>query len=128
MLALLIKEGSDSGNRTLRISCLVFTPIARAASIIPLGISKSEFSTSLAINGAAPTLNGTMAAYMPMDVPAIIRVNGIIQTIKMIKGIALKMLTTIDKDLYKAKFRSEEHTSELQSRFDVVCRLLLENK
>src|SRR5699024_12134539 len=24
------------------------------------------------------------------------------------------------------KFRSEEHTSELQSRFDLVCRLLLE--
>src|SRR5699024_11667079 len=24
--------------------------------------------------------------------------------------------------------RSEEHTSELQSRFDVVCRLLLEEK
>src|SRR5207249_6214880 len=24
--------------------------------------------------------------------------------------------------------RSEEHTSELQSRFDIVCRLLLENK
>src|SRR5207249_9212676 len=25
-------------------------------------------------------------------------------------------------------FRSEEHTSELQSRFDLVCRLLLEKK
>src|SRR5699024_12753591 len=25
-------------------------------------------------------------------------------------------------------FRSEEHTSELQSRFDLVCRLLLDNK
>src|SRR5699024_12105048 len=24
--------------------------------------------------------------------------------------------------------RSEEHTSELQSRFDLICRLLLENK
>src|SRR5699024_11520632 len=24
--------------------------------------------------------------------------------------------------------RSEEHTSELQSRFDLVCRLLIENK
>src|SRR5437868_8059221 len=24
--------------------------------------------------------------------------------------------------------RSEEHTSELQSRFDIVCRLLLENQ
>src|SRR5437868_10508930 len=28
---------------------------------------------------------------------------------------------------YQAK-RSEEHTSELQSRFDLVCRLLLEKK
>src|SRR5207249_6193836 len=27
-----------------------------------------------------------------------------------------------------AKVRSEEHTSELQSRFDLVCRLLLEKK
>src|SRR5699024_12660499 len=26
----------------------------------------------------------------------------------------------------REKFRSEEHTSELQSRFDLVCRLLLE--
>src|SRR5699024_11751841 len=25
-------------------------------------------------------------------------------------------------------YRSEEHTSELQSRFDLVCRLLLANK
>ena len=27
-----------------------------------------------------------------------------------------------------SKNRSEEHTSELQSRFDLVCRLLLEKK
>src|SRR2546421_8847539 len=27
-----------------------------------------------------------------------------------------------------AQFRSEEHTSELQSRSDLVCRLLLEKK
>src|SRR5699024_12662832 len=27
-----------------------------------------------------------------------------------------------------SKFPSEEHTSELQSRFDLVCRLLLEKK
>src|SRR5699024_12832466 len=30
--------------------------------------------------------------------------------------------------LFMAGYRSEEHTSELQSRFDLVCRLLLENK
>src|SRR5699024_11557705 len=29
---------------------------------------------------------------------------------------------------YLLKVRSEEHTSELQSRFDLVCRLLLEKK
>src|SRR5207249_12069810 len=28
----------------------------------------------------------------------------------------------------QASVRSEEHTSELQSRFDLVCRLLLEKK
>src|SRR5207249_10837501 len=30
--------------------------------------------------------------------------------------------------LVDAEERSEEHTSELQSRFDLVCRLLLEKK
>src|SRR5699024_11496255 len=29
---------------------------------------------------------------------------------------------------YRLSRRSEEHTSELQSRFDLVCRLLLEKK
>src|SRR5699024_11686352 len=28
----------------------------------------------------------------------------------------------------RLRLRSEEHTSELQSRFDIVCRLLLDNK
>src|SRR5699024_12023554 len=32
-----------------------------------------------------------------------------------------------DKSRNVAFIRSEEHTSELQSRFDLVCRLLLEN-
>src|SRR5699024_11339131 len=34
---------------------------------------------------------------------------------------------TNDPDKY-CEDRSEEHTSELQSRFDLVCRLLLEKK
>src|SRR5207249_4340322 len=32
------------------------------------------------------------------------------------------------KELMRGRTRSEEHTSELQSRFDLVCRLLLEKK
>src|SRR6266704_3961281 len=31
-------------------------------------------------------------------------------------------------DSLEQQWRSEEHTSELQSRFDLVCRLLLEKK
>src|SRR5207249_10014995 len=31
-------------------------------------------------------------------------------------------------EVRKHRSRSEEHTSELQSRFDLVCRLLLEKK
>src|SRR5699024_11590334 len=39
------------------------------------------------------------------------------------------MLSSVsDKDKEKVVQRSEEHTSELQSRFDLVCRLLLEKK
>src|SRR6266704_4996628 len=33
-----------------------------------------------------------------------------------------------NKDVDAIAQRSEEHTSELQSRFDIVCRLLLEKK
>src|SRR5699024_11795939 len=34
----------------------------------------------------------------------------------------------LDNALTAGFLRSEEHTSELQSRFDLVCRLLLEKK
>src|SRR5207249_7887021 len=38
-------------------------------------------------------------------------------------------LTPAQEDSVRAeRMRSEEHTSELQSRFDLVCRLLLEKK
>src|SRR5699024_11809590 len=48
------------------------------------------------------------------------------------EGINIYKNNLIDKHYigitnYKG-FRSEEHTSELQSRFDLVCRLLLEKK
>src|SRR5438067_6795803 len=49
----------------------------------------------------------------------------------------MKLLRMTDTDLRNKRVliredlnvpRSEEHTSELQSRFDLVCRLLLEKK
>src|SRR5207249_6718457 len=43
---------------------------------------------------------------------------------------ALGFVTCCDNstDEWPVEKRSEEHTSELQSRFDLVCRLLLEKK
>src|SRR2546428_4296884 len=39
-----------------------------------------------------------------------------------------RSLVTVDKPQERLDERSEEHTSELQSRSDLVCRLLLEKK
>src|SRR5699024_11218675 len=38
------------------------------------------------------------------------------------------MVTSVSRNPMAVWVRSEEHTSELQSRFDLVCRLLLEKK
>src|SRR5699024_12456871 len=57
-------------------------------------------------------------------------------TVKMIAATMSQMTTSGTGPIAKktmlpktvTKGRSEEHTSELQSRFDLVCRLLLEKK
>src|SRR5690554_4165872 len=104
MLAPLIMEGSASGNSTLVTICMGLAPIARAASIKPKGTSNKLFSTIRAMKGAAPILNGTRAACTPIEVPTSIRVKGIIQTIRMIKGIARKILTTTDTTRLSQRF------------------------
>src|SRR5699024_12151797 len=40
----------------------------------------------------------------------------------------LELLASDGMLIKRPMVRSEEHTSELQSRFDIVCRLLLEKK
>src|SRR5207249_10747405 len=51
-----------------------------------------------------------------------------ISIIRKILVLNKKSKEEIIKWLRHLDFRSEEHTSELQSRFDLVCRLLLEKK
>src|SRR5699024_11889402 len=53
-------------------------------------------------------------------VPARFKVGQMIGATGTLMGVAYAMYRNVD--------RSEEHTSELQSRFDLVCRLLLEKK
>src|SRR5699024_11463402 len=40
----------------------------------------------------------------------------------------MNFVSVMPRILHSDDCRSEEHTSELQSRFDLVCRLLLEKK
>src|SRR5699024_11428800 len=52
----------------------------------------------------------------------------LLDTVRLIYLVSLIFIFIL---IYYASFylvRSEEHTSELQSRFDLVCRLLLEKK
>ncbi len=71
------KAGSDSGNRTLKITWRISPPMDRMASIRPLSTSSRAFSTIRAKNGKAPMVIGTTAAVLPRVVPTISRVSGI---------------------------------------------------
>src|SRR5699024_12853227 len=42
--------------------------------------------------------------------------------------VRLRIVPPFPRLMKRWNYRSEEHTSELQSRFDLVCRLLLEKK
>src|SRR5207249_5080419 len=46
----------------------------------------------------------------------------------MLARLGFSVAVHTQPDILLRVYRSEEHTSELQSRFDLVCRLLLEKK
>ena len=115
IVALLIKDGNASGSRTFVTICNGLAPKALAVSINPLGTSNKLFSTNRAMNGAAPILNGTSAAYTPIEVPTNALVNGISQTIKMINGMERNTFTNTDK-------------TRLYKRFSSSCPFLVRNK
>jgi len=94
--------GSASGISTLRMSCSGVAPMARAASIRPLSTSRMAFSTRRAMKGTAAMVSGTMAAVVPIEVPAISRVNGMIATTRMMNGTERVALTTSPSTLFTA--------------------------
>src|SRR3712207_8697560 len=73
---------------------------------------------TLSLHDALPILRN---AYKIENYPGFINISGI-DLIKNIQEQAIASGCIIDE------FRSEEHTSELQSRQYLVCRLLLEKK
>src|SRR5699024_12003033 len=79
--------------------------------------SYEAFSARLSSNGVNVALRGKNISYAFLDAN---------QKQRRARGVRLG--TDYDKEALLDELRSEEHTSELQSRFDLVCRLLLEKK
>src|SRR5207302_10817218 len=69
---------------------------------------------TLSLHDALPILGGVSTASGNMDFPSL-------------PGRSIRRRTAMSPDA-SLRFRSEEHTSELQSRENLVCRLLLEKK
>src|SRR5699024_5184007 len=80
-------------------------------------------------NGLMTTVHAFTNDQMNLDNPHkdLRRARGLTQSIIPTSTGAAKALGQVIPHL-NGKLRSEEHTSELQSRFDLVCRLLLEKK
>src|SRR5699024_12425357 len=90
---------------TVSISFLLLIRILESIQSLPTRRS-SDLIEQLPVNAARRALSDTL----PLDRAAVRAMVGELKTSKT------------------GTERSEEHTSELQSRFDLVCRLLLEKK
>jgi hypothetical protein len=94
-----IIPGSPSGINTLYMISNGVAPIDCAASMMPRSTSRSDDSTTRPTNGIAATESGTIAAFLPIDVPTIARVKGIRTIISITNGADLPMFTTRESEL-----------------------------
>src|SRR5699024_11715526 len=93
--------------------------------IIPL-LNNDDLLLITADHGNDPTFKGT--DHTREFVPLFAYHNQIKEGSKMeVRNTFADVGATISEN-FNVTSRSEEHTSELQSRFDLVCRLLLEKK
>src|SRR5207249_6806853 len=81
-----------------------------------------------------PNINLFTSKWSPINSVPSMEADGILKacTMKLVPKSARITVTNSDSRYSEivvwSAWRSEEHTSELQSRFDLVCRLLLEKK
>ena len=98
--------GSASGSSTFHTIWLVVAPMAWAASTRPWSTSRKAASTRRATNGAAAIVSGTTAAAVPMDEPVMKRVNGMMATSRMMKGVERTAFTSQPTSLLTGPFCS----------------------
>src|SRR5699024_11974875 len=95
----------------------------------PVGIMLDTESEPLSPDTALAEVSKLLAAYNLVSVPITDendRLVGVVTVDDVLDELLPEDWRTTGRD--DRRKRSEEHTSELQSRFDLVCRLLLETK
>src|SRR5699024_12139902 len=89
-------------------------------------VDQGQWEASTALN--LSTWQKWTKVILPQAIPPTIPMLGNYFII-LFKEVPLASTVGVIEILAKAEsYRAEEHTSELQSRFDLVCRLLLEKK
>src|SRR5690606_11743457 len=109
----------------LSLSGMIFFPTLFFRSFLSLPETRPVLSRVLLVFTCLSILTAAGGFFLPyrfMIVTTILLVLGAIMT-----GFTAGILRWLD-GYHAAKYRSEEHTSELQSRENLVCRLLLEKK
>src|SRR5699024_12867696 len=106
--------------------CLLAPPPATAAVLPALASSSlSRLSDHLFFShGTPPTEIYTLSLHDALPISDDERQHGVLDRDTLLLAHALEQAAHRGR----RQQRSEEHTSELQSRFDLVCRLLLEKK
>src|SRR5437870_1353633 len=100
------------------------TAMALKAQVLPESLK--QFEEALKGVGISPEKDVDQLTFASYRMPKQgTRVVGIAQGVFPLKAFYKKMAL---KKVKPTKYRSEEHTSELQSRGHLVCRLLLEKK
>src|SRR5207249_6228893 len=93
---------------------------------MPFTIGGRSFHSRLMVGTGKYRDNDTMARAIEASGAEIVTVA--VRRVDLDRTKEEGVLYHLDAKRYFLLARSEEHTSELQSRFDLVCRLLLEKK
>src|SRR6266513_2542688 len=117
-----------------RLVLIVFTAVA-VSSIVFLGVHRLPGDALLNERRPDPAAEAALLHYYHLDLPLpdqyVRYVTGLLHgdlgESYVNRGVQITPLLLREARV-SAEVRSEEHTSELQSRFDLVCRLLLEKK
>src|SRR5688572_31512554 len=94
--------------------------VALGGLLAAVTVTAGEVSAHATLESADPA-NGSMLVTPPDHV-------ALVFSESVAKPAALAVLDSSGNELEGGELRSEEHTSELQSQSNLVCRLLLEKK